>query len=366
MAELMRACLVPAAVFVSVVIGGGYGTGREVVQFFTRFGLVGGLLAMLLAVAVFALVLFCTYEFARRFELYDYRSFFRELLGRYWFVFEVLYVFGFVLVVGVVGSAADGIMQQRFGLAPNVGMAVIMALVVLVTVFGRAAVERVLTAWFLLMLGVFAAYFVQVYGAAGERIVAQLAVADVSADWWHGGVLYPMYNLAVAPVLLFSVRAMRTTRHAAGAALLGALLVMVPAALFHVSFAAEYPAVLEQPVPNYWMIERFASPALLIVFVIALLGTLVQTAVGLIQGLIERLQQALRHRPGREDEWVLGKPARAGLAAAAMLVSAAFAQVGIIELIASGYTALSVAFAIVYVLPVCTVGAYRLWVLVRR
>jgi len=34
--------ILPAAVFISVVMGGGYGTGREVVEFFTRCGLLGG------------------------------------------------------------------------------------------------------------------------------------------------------------------------------------------------------------------------------------------------------------------------------------------------------------------------------------
>lgn len=38
----------PAAVFISVVMGGGYGTGREMIEFFTRYGLLGGLLGNVL------------------------------------------------------------------------------------------------------------------------------------------------------------------------------------------------------------------------------------------------------------------------------------------------------------------------------
>ena len=34
--------IVPAAVSISAVMGGGYGTGREVVEFFTRCGLLEG------------------------------------------------------------------------------------------------------------------------------------------------------------------------------------------------------------------------------------------------------------------------------------------------------------------------------------
>ena len=43
MQRFLRIYLVPGAVLQSVMIGGGYGTGREVVEYFTRFGIGGGL-----------------------------------------------------------------------------------------------------------------------------------------------------------------------------------------------------------------------------------------------------------------------------------------------------------------------------------
>ena len=49
MNRLFHIYVVPAAVFVSVVMGGGYGTGREVIEFFTRYGLLGGLLGTAVA-----------------------------------------------------------------------------------------------------------------------------------------------------------------------------------------------------------------------------------------------------------------------------------------------------------------------------
>lgn len=63
---------------------------------------------------------------------------------------------------------------------------------------------------------------------------------------------------------------------------------------FHVSYAAGYPEVLEQAVPNYWMISEYASPVLLDVFLVALLETLVETGAGLAQGMIERIEAAIR------------------------------------------------------------------------
>ena len=147
MNRLFHVYVVPAAVFISVVMGGGYGTGREVIEFFTRYGLLGGLLGTAIAACVFATVLAATYEFARVFQVYDYRSFFRHLIGRFWVCFEVLYLLLFLLVLGVVGSAAGGILEEEFGISRYIGIAGILTLVVGLVYLGREAVEKVLTWW---------------------------------------------------------------------------------------------------------------------------------------------------------------------------------------------------------------------------
>jgi len=56
---------VPGAVFQSVMVGGGYGTGREIVEYFTSYGFLGGLLGLSIAIACMATILALTFEFAR-------------------------------------------------------------------------------------------------------------------------------------------------------------------------------------------------------------------------------------------------------------------------------------------------------------
>lgn len=76
---------IPGIIFQSVVIAGGYGIGKEIIEFFLNFGTVGGIVAMLgIAAVVWALVCAATLEFARVFQAYDYRTFFKKLLGKAW------------------------------------------------------------------------------------------------------------------------------------------------------------------------------------------------------------------------------------------------------------------------------------------
>ncbi len=348
--------IVPAAVFVSVVMGGGYGTGREVVEFFTRYGILGGLLGIGVAACVFALVLACTYEFARVFQVYDYRTFFGKLIGPLWICFEILYLLLFLLVLGVVGSAAGNILEEEFGISSLVGMAGVLVLVIALVYFGREAVEKVLTLWSIGMYVVFVAYFIQVMDHGDVDVLQAVKNGAVEVGWLQGGVLYAMYNLAIAPVLLFSTRAISSRSEAITAGLVTGLTVMIPALLFHVSYAVGYPAVLDEPVPNYWMMSQYTTPLLLGIFLVALLGTLVETGAGLVQGFIERIEAVLK--PG-EDE-ALGHPARAAIAIVTLGLGGLLGSLGIVALVAKGYSALSVGFALVYIIPICTLGIVKI------
>ena len=148
--------LLPGFIVQSAVIGGAYGSGRELEQFFFSHGPVGGLLGMLVTTAVFSVVLMAAYEFSRRFHVFDYRSFTKALLGRAWPVYELLYVL-MMIVISVLGAVAGEILADAFGLAEIVGVVGIMVLIALIVFFGSTGVERVLAAWSLVL---FATYIV--------------------------------------------------------------------------------------------------------------------------------------------------------------------------------------------------------------
>ncbi|MCP4299766.1 MAG: hypothetical protein GY783_04220, partial [Gammaproteobacteria bacterium] len=57
--------LLPGFVFQSLIIAGGYATGRELVEFFLKLGPVTGLLAMLVTTLTWSAVAAVTFELAR-------------------------------------------------------------------------------------------------------------------------------------------------------------------------------------------------------------------------------------------------------------------------------------------------------------
>lgn len=355
-APWFRKYVIPGAIFQSVLVGGGYGTGREIVEYFTRFGAGGGILGLAVTVVCWVVVLAVTWEFARVFGVYDYRRFFQRLLGRGWVVFEVLFVVMFVLVLAVVASAAGEILRVEFGVPYAVGIAAMLALVGVLAFFGREIVTKTLALWTLFLYGLFALYFGAALLEGGARVGVQLADWEVVPGWARSGFQYAAYNLFIVPALLFSTRDLRTRGEVVGSAVVASVLCVLPALLFHVSFLGDHPAVLAREIPVHHIITSLGVGALMVLYLIALFGTFVETGAGLIQGSIERVDGFLRETRGSAL-----KPAhRAALAVAGVALSAGLATVGIIRLVAQGYGTLAWGFFAVYVVPVVTIGAWKI------
>ena len=170
MTSWFRRYLLPGFVFQSIIIAGGYGTGRELVEFFLRFGPLGGLLGMLLpSMLLVSLTSMASFEFARAFGTYDYRTFFQRLLGRGWFVYEIGYLSAVLLILAVIGSAAGTFLLETFGLPYAVGVVGLLVTIGFLVFKGTGTIERFFSGWSFLLYGVYIFFFawsISRFGAA--------------------------------------------------------------------------------------------------------------------------------------------------------------------------------------------------------
>ena len=73
--QIFRRILMPGLILQSVMIGGGYATGREIVEFFLVLGPSGGLLAMGVATVVLSVITAISFELARKTKSHTYHAF---------------------------------------------------------------------------------------------------------------------------------------------------------------------------------------------------------------------------------------------------------------------------------------------------
>lgn len=351
-----RRYLLPGFVFQSVVIGGGYGTGRELVEFFLAYGPLGGLLGMtLVAMVIWSAVAIVSYEFARVFRTYNYRDFLRRLLGRGWILFELGYVTLLLIVLAVIGSAAGSLLEETFGVRYAVGVLGIMAAVGYLVLRGSTTIERVLTLWSFVLYGAYFVLFLWSVSKFRGDIASHLLAGEAREGWFLGGVRYAAYSLALVPAIVFVIRHLQTRRDAVIAGTLTGPIGMIPGILFYVAMVGQYPEIVERPVPVNFLLEILGSPSFQIIFQLVLFGTLIETGTGMIHAVNERIAGTYRDA-GRQMPIFL-RPAAAVLL---LMVASLLSRVGLVSLIAKGYGTLTWLFVVVFVIPVLTWGVWKI------
>lgn len=350
--------LLPGFALKAVIIGGGYATGRELAEYFVPSGPWGGLAAMLLAAAIWSLVAAVTFALARAMNAYDYRSFFRQLLGPAWVAFETAYLIFVILILAVFGAAAGAIGEATFGWHPVAGPIVLAAGIVATTALGTGAVEQVFKYVSFLLYGVYALFLALALASFGGLIGQGFANSPPpSGNWMAGGLTYASYNIVGAVVILPVLRHLTSRRDALIAGVIAGPLTMLPAILFFVAMIAFYPQIGAEALPSDFLLRHMNVPWFHWLFQLMIFAALLESGAGAVHAVNERISGAVAAR-GRP---ALGTRARAAIATL-ILTGCMFvaAKIGLIDLIASGYRFLAWMFLAVYLAPLLTIGVWRL------
>ena len=236
-----RRWLLPGLAFKAVVIGGGYATGRELASYFLPSGPRGGLYAMLLSTVIWSTVCAVTFLFALRTSSRDYRTFFRNLLGRFWPLYEIAYLAALIVILSAFAASAGAIAAAVFGLPPIAGARALMSMITLVAAWGNDSVERLFKWVSFLLYGTYAVFVVLSFLKFGDRIGTAFATETPTTGWPMGGLTYAGYNIIGAIIILPVTRHLTSKKDAIVAGVLAGPLAMAPAVLFFIAMAGFPP-----------------------------------------------------------------------------------------------------------------------------
>ena len=350
--------LLPGLGVKAVVIGGGYATGRELAEFFLSRGPWGGLFAILFATLLFSIFCPLTFVVARRFGTYDYRSFFKRLLGPAWPLFELAYLLFVVLILAVYGAAAGAIAAAVFGVPEWVGTVALMAGIAGVVAFGNKAVERLFRDVSYYLYGIYAVFVVLALWKFGARVPGGFINHPQTSGWALSGLTYFGYNIIGAVVILPVLRHLTSDRDAVVSGVIAGPLTMLPALLFFIPMVAFYPEVQSATLPSDFMLQRIGIPVFHLLFQAMIFSALLESGTSSVHAINERIDHAWNARTGGS----LSHRARLAIALV-LLVGCMFlaSRFGLVALIANGYRALAYILLATYILPLVTIGVWKLW-----
>lgn len=285
-----------AGAYAAFIIGSGYATGQEIVQFFTAYGywaIGGALIAMVLF--SWSGKVFMNYGFRHRdvpkegastkaFEYYT-----GKYLGTFLQWFIPIFLF---MVVVVMISGAGATIAQYFGLPQIVGSAGMAIAAYLINLFGLKRVVDVIG--FIGPVAVIFTILVAIYAIAsnpaglsqvGEHaaLLAEMPKATSNPNFWAlAGLLYVAYNVTGSiPFFTETGKMADTATEAKAGAVLGGIFLMLAAGLLVVAHLAYLPEIAKLEVPNLFL-TGLISPVVSVLFVIVVLGGIFSTAAPML------------------------------------------------------------------------------------
>ena len=348
--------LLPGFISQSVLIAGGYGTGRELVEYFIQYGPTGGIMGMGLTFLLWAALFALSYEFARVFKAYDYRTFFKALLGRGWFLYEIAFIVLLFIIMGVVGAASGSILRDSLGVPSLVGSGIFLLSVAYLTFNGSKTIEVALSWWSYVLYVVYFILLLLAFSHFDKTIASNFSAGIVKPGWQLGGFKYAFYNIAVTSAVLFSLNYLESRREAIISGILAALISMIPAVFLYVAMVGIYPDVLSAEIPSNEILARLGTKFLLPMWIVVLFGTMIETGVGFFHTINERINSALIARRGRG----MSNAARGAVGVLLALLGMGISNYGLIGLIAKGYGTISWAFFLLQGIALFTFGIYKI------
>lgn len=281
-----------ASAFIGIIVGAGFASGQEVLQYFTSFGYMGTAAAGV-ATALFAYLGMMLTQLGSRTRTQSHKTVVYQISGRYIGV-VVDYVIIFTLFgVGVVMIAGAGsLLKQQYGFDPYVG-SVLMTLLISATVLMN--VDRVIaligsiTPFLVLALMVICVYSL----ATMDRTFAELApIADgiesTLPHWLVSAVNYVSFNIAVgAAMSLVMGGAEKNETVAKWGGLLGGAGVGILIMISHLAMFSQIDKVAGYPMPLLKIIEG-VSPWLAQGMALVLFGMIFSTGAGMFYAFIAR------------------------------------------------------------------------------
>lgn len=349
---------ITAIIIQSVWIGGGFGSGREVVEFIAKYGSLAWI-SILVSAIFLIVVLIPSFEIARVFKAYDYMTWSKQFLWKFWWLFDVAFIVLAWIVIAVVGAAAGYMLSDIAGIPFAVAATLTIIVVGALHFFGRKVIEAY---WIVGTIGLYIMYFIIwafILLSKGGQAISNLAAGlhyGTASEAAIDGLRYTMYNLCVVMPALQSVDRYRGRTESLIATLISVVLVYGAAIALWLCFMAYYPDVINMTAPLYDILKAIGAGWAVAVYVFWIFYTLIETALGMVYAIVRRIDTHLKLH-GK----TLGRKIEALLAVAILTVSIVTAQVGLVALVAKGYGTMAWVFFAIYFIPIVTIGLMRLF-----
>lgn len=278
-----------AAVYVGTVIGAGFATGREIVEFFTRFGFVG-FIAILLSGYLFITMGTKIMLKSHDIKAKSFEEFNEYLFGKWFSKFmNIVMMIMLIGVSAVMLSGAGAVFQEQLLLPKQVGILLTIGLGFITMMVGIKGLFAVNT--FVVPLMIVFNLFLMVYSVRNAAFLDAFLMIPHAEDGWKSVVApfsYVAFNLAMAQAVLVPVAGEVKDRETIkyGGYLGGFFLTLILISS-HITLVM-IPDVTQYQIPMAVVMKSFVS-GFYIIYIIIIYGEIFTSVIGGVFGLEKQL-----------------------------------------------------------------------------
>lgn len=333
-----------AFVWFTTHFGGGFASGAQIYSYYVRYG-VWCLFMPAVAMAYNAVFFAYSLRFARKHEVYDYRSYNNAFYGKFAPVFsnlfEVLYICVMCVAPAVAFATSGATLSTLTGL-PYLGCTLIIGIFIfVVAIFGTDLVRKVASVLSVcIIVGLLIVYIPNIFAGSHEIVSTMQSMRGQQLPLGkalYSAFIYGTFQLANIAVFVQHAKAFRKPEDAVksmgiGFVINAAMMIMVVLGIMTVSGR---PEMAEQNVPTLFMVQNGVGKAFLtpLISVLIILGA-VSTAVNMVAAMVKRICGGL----GKTEK---GAGRRIVAALICCVVDFGIAQFGLLTLIQKAYSILA-------------------------
>lgn len=273
---------------VAFLIGSGFASGQEVMQFFTSYGTIRSGLAGFISLTTFIWFTSTVMVDARALKLESTNSIFSyycgNIIGAFFEWLTPVFLFGIFVVML---SGAGAITKEYFGISETFGR-LIMAILSLTTVLLGLdklvnVVSKIGPLIIILVIGIgFASIITGSSIAEADTIMQTITIMKAAPNWWLSGITYASFcAVTILPFLAGMARNARSDVDCRAAGLYGSLAFILAAMVLNYGMLSHIVEVYDKDVPSVFMADKLWYGAG-ILFVAAMFAGIYTTAVPML------------------------------------------------------------------------------------
>lgn len=340
-----------AFVWFTTHFGGGFASGAQIYTYYVKYGiwcLMMPVLAMLYNAVFFAYCL----RFARKHEVYDYRSYNNAFYGRFAPIFsnlfEVLYLCVMCVAPAVAFATGGATLSTLTGLPYLLCTLLIGAFIFIVAIFGTDLVRKVASVLSICIIaGLLVVYIPNIIagsGAIAQTVHTMTAQPAPFGKALYAAFLYGTFQLANVAVFVQHAKSFEKPNDAVKSMGIGwiinaLLMVMVVLGLLSV---CSNPDIVNQSVPTLFMVQNGVGNNVLtpLISILIILGA-VSTAVNMVAAMVKRICSGLEKSRPQQTQGKKITSRQIAVALICCIVDFGIAQFGLLTLIQKAYSALA-------------------------